>query len=53
MERRPAAPRTAEWIAQGDDADRRLDTKAALASYLKAEALRPNDAGLLIKISSR
>lgn len=49
-----AAPRTAEeWIAQGDDADRRLDTKAALASYLKAEALRPNDAALLIKIAKQ
>ncbi len=49
-----AAPRTAEeWIAQGDDADRHLDTKAALASYLKAEALRPNDAGLLIKIAKQ
>lgn len=43
--------RVAELIARGDQADKKDDTRAALAFFLEAEKLAPNNATLLARIS--
>lgn len=41
----------AALVAKGDLHDKKFETEQALAFYLPAEKLAPNDAGLLVKIS--
>lgn len=46
-------PRVAGLIAQGDASDARHETRAALVAFEQAEALAPQDAGVLLRISKQ
>jgi len=46
-------PQTSELIRQGDMADARGDTKAALASFEQADKLSPNRPEILVRISKQ
>jgi len=46
-----AADPSQDIIAKGDAADRKLQTKEALAAYLEADKAQPNQAAILVKIA--
>lgn len=48
-----AAPSPGDLIARGDALDARYENRAALALYLQADALSPNDAEILHRISKQ
>ena len=47
------AQSAAEWIAKGDQLDSQQKTSQALAAYLEAEKISPNDPELLIKVATQ
>ena len=49
----PEAAAAARWVRLGDDAERRLDPRAALACYQEALALQPADAAHLCRVAKQ
>ncbi len=46
-------PRVAGFVQQGDASDARHETKAALAAFQKAEAIEPQNFGVLLRMSKQ